>query len=415
MSSRVTFSSVTESPLVLAAFFDGEATDGGGYVHKLGTLRVLRRMRSPRLDVVVICGSKKAVEAVEASGLRGVFTPRGWWRRILGEISGMPFVKVYLGRTWGRRLSSLDRLLSKLKVDLVFFSSPDRRAMQLYTHNFVFTIMDLAHLEHPEFPEVSSFGEFERREQLFTATARKAVALLADSEPARRLIVDRYGVPESRVFAAPFLVSSAIREFNSDPEETAEVRKRFGIKDPYIFYPAQFWAHKNHKYIVQALREMRNRFGWAPQAVFCGSDKGMLSRVLLLARDLEVDDLVVYCGFISADELPHLYQSALALVMPTYFGPSNIPPMEAQSLGVPVCYSDLPGFREHFGESVKYIDLDNPGALAEVLNEINSERDERRSLRADVPDVRCAAGEDEYFRVLMEIVERYRNKAFGGN
>ena len=36
-------------PFVLAAFFDGGPTDGGGYVLKLGLLRVLRRLRGEGL------------------------------------------------------------------------------------------------------------------------------------------------------------------------------------------------------------------------------------------------------------------------------------------------------------------------------------------------------------------------------
>ena len=32
---------------------------------------------------------------------------------------------------------------------------------------------------------------------------------------------------------------------------TKELFKKFNLKDKkYIFYPAQFWAHKNHKYIM---------------------------------------------------------------------------------------------------------------------------------------------------------------------
>lgn len=412
MTSNVLPKPTIEAPLVLAAFFDGKPTDGGGYVHKLGMLRVLKRMLSPQVDVVVICGSAGALDAAKACGLRAVRSPRGRWNRIAGEISGVPLVKVYLGRSVGRWLSPLERLLRRLKVDLAFFPSPDRRAMQLYTHSYIFTIMDLAHLEHPEFPEVSGLGEFERREQLFTATARKAVALIADSEPARRMIVERYGVPESRVFAAPFLASSTVREFKADPQTATAIRRRYGIKSPYIFYPAQFWGHKNHKYIVRALGEMRTRYGWAPQAVFCGSDKGMLGAILQMARDLGVDDLVTYCGFVAAEELPYLYQDTLALVMPTYFGPNNIPPLEAQSMGVPVCYSDFPGFREHFGNSVRYIDLDDPGTLADVLNAIRSEPPDRRTPYIGESRSRCEEDEEEYIRVLTQIVYRYRSKVF---
>jgi glycosyltransferase involved in cell wall biosynthesis len=37
--------------------------------------------------------------------------------------------------------------------------------------------------------------------------------------------------------------------------------------------------------------------------------------------------------------------------MPSYFGSTNLPPLEAVSLGCPVIYSDLPEFREQMGDA----------------------------------------------------------------
>ena len=97
--------------------------------------------------------------------------------------------------------------MTNLCVDLVFFSGPDARALQLYSHHYIFSIWDLAHLEHPEFPEASAFGEFERREHLYRNGARRAVAVIADSQASCRMISVSYGVPSERIFAAPFLMS----------------------------------------------------------------------------------------------------------------------------------------------------------------------------------------------------------------
>ncbi len=104
-------------------------------------------------------------------------------------------VRIYLGRSLGPKLSPVDRLLVRLGADLVFFAEPDRRALQLYSHSYIFSILDLAHLEHPEFPEVSLFGEFERREQLYADATRWAVAVITDSESGRKLLGEQYRVP----------------------------------------------------------------------------------------------------------------------------------------------------------------------------------------------------------------------------
>lgn len=397
-------------PFRLAAFFEGRPADGGSYVHKVGTLSVLRRMQSPDLEVVVVCGSRESLEIVREQGLRAVRRPRSGLGRLLGELSALHAVRVHLGRSLGPRLSPVDRLLKRLSVDLVFFPVADGLALQLYTHSYIISILDLAHVEHPEFAEVSHRGEFERRERLYGDATRKAVAVIVDSEHGRRLVAEQYRIPLTRLFAAPFLTSGSVNHFVPDEAIAAAVRQRYGLVEPYIFYPAQFWAHKNHRYIVAALRLMRQRNGEAPQAVFCGADKGALGDVLDYARDCGVSDLVRYCGFVPAEHLPYLYTGALALVMPTYLGPTNIPPVEALRLGVPVCYSDLPSFREHLGDAATYVDLADPTSLADALERI---RNERRHSRRGVGDTTCRLGEepeDIYLRVLQQIVWRFRYK-----
>ena len=41
-----------------------------------------------------------------------------------------------------------------------------------------------------------------------------------------------------------------------------------------IFYPAQFWAHKNHKYIIDAAEILKNENNTKYLFVFCGGNKG---------------------------------------------------------------------------------------------------------------------------------------------
>ena len=53
--------------------------------------------------------------------------------------------------------------------------------------------------------------------------------------------------------------------------------------------------------------------------------------------------------------------------MPTYFGPTNIPPLEAFALGVPVLYSDLPGLKDQVGDSALLLDLNNPESMAQHM------------------------------------------------
>ena len=53
--------------------------------------------------------------------------------------------------------------------------------------------------------------------------------------------------------------------------------------------------------------------------------------------------------------------------MPTYFGPTNIPPLEALSLSVPIIYSDIPGAKEQLGKAAIYINLEKIDELSDAI------------------------------------------------
>jgi glycosyltransferase involved in cell wall biosynthesis len=56
--------------------------------------------------------------------------------------------------------------------------------------------------------------------------------------------------------------------------------------------------------------------------------------------------------------------------MPTYFGPTNLPPYEAFLNNCPVLYSDLPGLRDQVKDSALLMNLKDPESLANNLIKI---------------------------------------------
>ena len=55
-----------------------------------------------------------------------------------------------------------------------------------------------------------------------------------------------------------------------------DIKKKYKLDMPYVFYPAQFWAHKNHIYLLEGLKSLEDNFGLKVGAIFSGGDKGNL-------------------------------------------------------------------------------------------------------------------------------------------
>jgi len=255
------------------------------------------------------------------------------------------------------------------KFDLVVFVSPSPRACELRVKPFVWTFWDLAHLEHPEFPEVRTWGKFERREETHALALRKASLLIVDSEDLVNLAVRSFGIPKEKFVVIPLepAIYSSVRN-----SEMSELPKEIeGISGKYFFYPAQLWAHKNHLRLVEAISILNSK-GYDFHAVFVGKDHGAGEAIRKGITRLGMTDRAHFLGWVPDSQLPALYRHSIALVMASYFGPTNIPPLEALFLETPVIASNL--HKTQLNTAALYFDADNPQDLAEkMLEALSSE------------------------------------------
>jgi len=265
--------------------------------------------------------------------------------------------------------------LRSLGIELMLYPTPQARSFEAGLP-YIMAIHDLQHRLQPEFPEVSANGEWEYREYLFRNGARNAVFVLADSEVGKEDVLNfygEYGVMPERVKVLPFLPASYLPSEVS-AEERSRVRTTYGLPERFLFYPAQFWPHKNHARIVRALGVLKQQ-KIKPSIVFCGSSEGgirknALKEVMIAAEENEVTEQILNLGYVPDEDMGALYAEATALVMPTFFGPTNIPVLEAWRFGCPVITSDIRGIREQVGNAAVLADPKSVEGIAEAIRKV---------------------------------------------
>jgi glycosyltransferase involved in cell wall biosynthesis len=343
-------------------------TAGGGYQQSLHAALQVKQIPSSICETIFLTSIKDSLDVLVAHGLPARYLALSHLERIRLRVRRM--LSYQAVNFWFRMVgpNPLDRLLDRLEIDLLYFTSPSPLATMTERYSYLYTVWDLAHRDHVEFPEASDRRLFESREALYRRALPKAVATFVDSELGKQNMVRRYGLDPERVLVSPFSPAVGTVAYDAtDPSRSVDIRSKYDIRGDYVLYPAQFWPHKNHVYVLHGLADLELRHGLKLSAVFPGSDKGNLAYVRETARELGLSDRVFFPGFVPDNEIPSFYMQSLALVMPTYFGPTNMPPLEAFLLGVPVLYSDLPGLREQVGDAALLLDLNDPGCLAEHL------------------------------------------------
>jgi glycosyltransferase involved in cell wall biosynthesis len=412
---------------------------GGAYQYSLTMLHSLDELKSSGKcahEFIVFAGPEDylALETLALNAWRVSPLPRpSWGKRVFGRFAQAVGEGVH-GEVWRwlwrqmqarkvikpsvpdpdtvRFQPELRRWFDDCGVDLMLYPVPLAQSFETGIP-YVMAIHDLQHRFHPEFPEVSSDGEWEYREYLYRNASRYATLILADSEVGKEDILNVYwqcGITPDRVKVLPFLPAHYLAE-DVSVHELRRVRKSYGLPELYLFYPAHFWPHKNHCRIVEALGLLKQEHRLEVPIVFCGTHAGRIRQhtykgIFSLARQLDMEDQILHIGYVPDEDMSALYAGAAALVMPTFFGPTNIPVLEAWAFGCPVLTSDIRGIREQVGDAAVLVEPNSVDHIADGIYRLLREEDLRQILVVRGRERLAQYTPHDYRQRLLEILKK---------
>jgi glycosyltransferase involved in cell wall biosynthesis len=268
---------------------------------------------------------------------------------------------------WPRLLfkikTNLEKKLRRNQIDICLFITPQ---MNVVEYPYVTIVWDLEHRISPFFPEVSSGGEWDAREKGNRNVLQRAMAIIIGSDVGKNEIEKSYGIFENRIWKLPHPTPrfAIIPNRAENPSEKLLIK----IKDKkFLFYPAQFWAHKNHFNLILAFKKVVE-LKKDVYLVLTGGDKGNLHYIKSIVLKEKLEDRVIFSGFVSRVDLYYLYKNAIALIYPSFCGPENLPPLEAMALNCLVLASDISGAREQLNGC--FIGF-NPYSIDDMANTIS--------------------------------------------
>lgn len=276
---------------------------------------------------------------------------------------------------------ALERAARGHDIDLMLYTNIERESFECGVP-FVTAFHDWTHLTHPEFDEFVSNGVYDQREYINQNSTKKARAIFADSETAKSEIMTFYNVPSDKIVVLPFVPPPAVRRQVTLLEKQA-VKEKYRLPEQFLFYPAQFWPHKNHEAILKALSILKKNYSIELPIVLVGSTDNPwsnLEKLKALAGELGISNQIIYPGYVADQDMAPLYMSALTLVMPTFPGPTNIPVLEALSCGCPVITTDQKALREQLGDAAEFVDPYQPSSIALAIGKLKKDPAVRECL-----------------------------------
>lgn len=253
------------------------------------------------------------------------------------------------------------------EIDLLYYTIQHQYEIQNFP--FIATNWDIGYLTTFPFPEINQDGIFEARDRYNRNILRKAFSIFVESEKGKQELIQFLRISSDRIKVIYTFPGEVVCEKVPSNVQSGFL-SNYGLKQfSYFFYPAQFWPHKNHSGLLRAFNKIKDA---RPdlKLVLTGSDKGNLNYIKDLVHLFQMDDYIVFPGFVKNDVLYTFYKNSIALVMPSFLGPTNLPLLEAREIGCPVLCSNLAGHIEQLGEGALYFDPANYEEMADCLSQI---------------------------------------------
>lgn len=321
----------------------------------LGALSAIQARE--KLEVVVAFGDQKWVPIIEQFHLPSVQLRHWTTGNLIARTLMSLFIPANCALLISRRMNPVVIQLARLRCDLWIFPAQDELTWQV-GGQVVGTIHDLMHRYERHFPEAGNWWRYGVREHRFRNIARQSTAVLVDSQTGKQHVLDSYASCSDKTHALPYVAPDYIWGGRVRPDFDSY----YQLPAKFYFYPAQFWQHKNHRRLIDALAEAR-RVCSDMALVLSGGFKHEYESVRQQVSEAGLTDAVRFVGYVPDSDMAGFYSRARGLVMPTFFGPTNIPPLEAMAIGCPVLISETYAMPEQCGDAALYF---NPNSVAEI-------------------------------------------------
>lgn len=207
---------------------------------------------------------------------------------------------------------------------------------------------------------------------------KRADHVIAISEWCREVAVKKIGVDPSKLTVVPCGLGLAFTH-KPDPGAGKALRDRLALPDRYLLAVGTITPKKNYETVVRSLAKLREARSESIDLVIAGGTGYRVDQLGRLIEELGLKQQIHFTGFLSMDELVHLYHGALALVYPSVYESFGIPPIEAMACGIPVVTTRRGAIPEVTGDFAWYLeDPTDAAGLADLISEALRDSPEKK-------------------------------------
>ena len=262
------------------------------------------------------------------------------------------------------------------KFDLIHY--PHFNSPILCFEQSICTIHDITPLFFPGHKMNSQFRRLAHK-LVFASTIHKAQKIIAVSESTKAGIIEHFNVNPDKIAVTYEGVDERFKNITNSGI-ISEIKARFGVTKPYLFYVGVWRNHKNIETLVRAFNILKEKYKIEHQLVLGGREDLHYTNV---RKEIDLSPYkkdIITTGYISDLDLPLLYGQAEAFVIPSFIEGFGLIAIEAQNCGCPVIASNTSSLPEVLNDSALFFDPNKPDQLAEQIYKLLSDSELKQSL-----------------------------------
>lgn len=366
---------------------------GGWSLHRMGgmgvylenLLRGVESLNSPEHELTLLVDETNR-SAADALGLRAdvAILNRPSWsevpddeRRAVIRVRRTSYRSVDLADRWVTQrwspaaaayLWGLDIAVRESAIDLLYFCLPPYiKWPQVPT---LLTIHDLKHVHRPQDHDAADLA----RRKRWKRVAGRASLVYASYEHVRRDIEKHFQVSRDRTAVLPLASPFETLSPPSPLDDSVDSVAAEDLPDRFVLMPAQYWPHKNHQCVIEAIAYLRHSNNLDVYLICTGQTGGECEthaqRMAHFAEQCGVADLIHQFGFVDRPTLRRLYHRARMILVASLYEPGSFPAMEALTLGKPLAASRVTSIPDTVGHAALLFDPTSVQELARALKRL---------------------------------------------
>ena len=300
------------------------------------------------------------------------------------EVLPQGFPAIFFHPAW--RSSWVKKDLRRLNIDLYHGLSHEiPMGIQKTKIKSVVTIHDLIHERYPEQYTTIDVKIYRKKFQYACNNADKVIAI---SEQTKKDITDFYSAPSEKIVVT---YQSCNPAFANQLTETQKkiVQLKYGLPPNFFLYVGSIIERKNLMNICKAVFILRNEI--EVPLVVVGDGGKYKQQVKDFVKQNNLDKKIIFLSerpvarssksFQNGEDFPAIYQSAVAMIYPSFFEGFGIPILESLWSRLPVITSAISSLPEVGGDAVYYVNPQQAEEIAEGMRRICGEEEVANDLK----------------------------------